>query len=190
MSPLPLGAAAGSQTILFFGLLIFGGVSLLVVITAIRRNREATKDREATAYSLARARRLRRPEPLPYPINVRLGYDGFWLESPSLPAGALIYYECTFETKVRRDRVRYAPHANGHFIYSGEKPLGVQVVRVVLPGEMDDGDRGIGIETDVAGDSGESSAAAAAWHFSHGHHQPDDLSVDRGHSPSFDPPAY
>jgi len=176
MSPPLLGAAAGSQSILFLGLLLFGGVSILVIIAAIRRNREALKNPDAS--SALRSARTRRAAPLAYPVNVTLGYDGFWLEGSTIPAEAIIVYVYMLGTISKSGQVRYVPRANGHFVYTGAKPDGVEVIRVSVDGsDSTDFDY-------VPSDSTDYSTPAAAWYATHDP-RPDNTPVERS-----DPPAY
>lgn len=179
MSPPLFGAAAGSQSILFLGLLLFGGVSIFVIIAAIRRNREALETHQAA--TALRSSRTRRAASLAYPVNVVLGYDGFWLEGATIPAGALIVYVYMVATNSHSGQIRYVPRANGHFVYTGAKPDGVEVIRVSVDG-ADSPDVEYFPPDTI--DTTDSSTAAVAWYATQDH-RPENTPVERS-----DPPAY
>ena len=109
------------------------------------------------------------------PLRTRIVDDGFWIESASLPAGAVL--ECRYSAggKQNQTNVTFQGGAGGQFVFTGSRPSSVAVA--VLPG---------------GGPSGGSSLGRAAGMMT-GLHQPpplrDDDDDDRRRTRSH-PPAY
>lgn len=171
MSPPLFGTSFGIVPFLFFGAVLAGIAAVVYFIAAFRPNRDAWED--------AILKGKRTPGQLPYPVEVTLGYDGFWLKGPSVPLGAIITFVYVAGTISKAGRVRYAAQANGHFVYTGAKPDRVEVLRIFT----DDND-----DSDVTylptADSTDFSTPAAAWYATQGN-TPDNTPVERA-----DPPAY
>jgi hypothetical protein len=64
-------------------------------------------------------------------IITRTVSDGFWIDSPGLPAGAVIRYRCAVDGIDREDRFTIGERPSGLFVYTGGTPAAVQILEVI-----------------------------------------------------------
>jgi hypothetical protein len=114
--PTPQGSGPGWLGIAFLG------IAAIVIVAAFR-----------WLFSAGRPDRDFEPLPEPGRIVTRPVADGFWIESPGLPAGTILSYRCRVDGTMREDRFTVAAGPSGHFVYTGGTPSDVVILEVLPP---------------------------------------------------------
>jgi formylglycine-generating enzyme required for sulfatase activity len=71
------------------------------------------------------------PVPKADQIVTRVVADGFWIDSPGLPAGTVLVYRCNLDGIEREDRFTVGEGPGGLFVYTGARPEALKVVEVI-----------------------------------------------------------
>jgi formylglycine-generating enzyme required for sulfatase activity len=69
----------------------------------------------------------------PNDVVVREADDGFWLQLHGVEAGSQVRYRCRVDGQDQSGSIEYEPGPQGHFIYTGGRPTGVQVTGIIHP---------------------------------------------------------
>lgn len=69
----------------------------------------------------------------PRNVRWRLGKDGFWIATTSVPRGSVIRYRCRVAGQERSGQVSYEPGPQGHFVYTGGTPTAIEIIDVSPP---------------------------------------------------------